>query len=153
MTTLSLAPPSTSSYGVGDAIQDLRKLANAAVARPGEAAAMAAIRKVGIRQENWDGRGSEGPSGSAILRAMDEVRVFIKMATASGYGWQQPLVGSNEWGEISFEWWRHDKKLTLYIGAEESNFVCCWGDSIDSMDAGVFETNQFLAKWRWLIVR
>ncbi len=66
--------------------------------------------------------------------------------------WFDPLISSNEEGEIVFEWWKKDRKLTIRIGDVSKEAVKRWGprldDSID--DASVNTIAERKQVWRWL---
>lgn len=109
------------------------------------------ILKVSKRAQNWDGFGSKQPDAGTVSTAVSAVDAFVKQVSQAGLEWLHPYVGSNENGEISFEWWSGDKKLIVYIGAEENNYVSSWGHNIEThMDAGPLPLNGFLKQWRWL---
>jgi len=109
------------------------------------------ILHISKRSENWDGFGSAQPIATAVTNAVNAASSFVQQVSLAGLEWSHPFIGSNEVGEISFEWWCGDKKLTIYIGSDEINFVSSWGHNIDShMDAGQMATDDFLKQWRWL---
>lgn len=144
------SPYSLSSYGFGDAARHIRERAGDAYRRLAEARLIADIQRVSRREENWDGWGSARPDPAACSRAAAESTEYIHAAFAADLGWQHPLVGSNEYGEISFEWWRGAKRLTIYVGSDEVRYVCSWGADINQhMDADLLAPNGFSQKWRW----
>jgi hypothetical protein len=62
-----------------------------------------------------------------------------------------PYVGLNEAGNVSFEWWDGDKKLTLYIRPDATTYVKSWGpDTENDMDAGNMSAEDFPRFWTWL---
>lgn len=150
MITQLSAPQTISDYGFGDAVRHIQERANSAHSRIAKARVIGAIQQVSLRQEDWDGCGSAKPIDAACSRASAEVAGFIDAAFEENLGWQHPHVGSNEIGEVSFEWWRGEKKLTIYIGPEDMHYVCSWGVDINNtMDAGVLASEGFIQKWRW----
>lgn len=107
------------------------------------------IRDVGVRGHDWDGFGSAAPDSEAVTRAMTVADALVSQANSTGFAWISPLVGSNEGGDISLEWWKGDRKLTLYIGRDATEFVLSWGEDIESeMEAGELERGKFQALWK-----
>lgn len=149
------APHTVSNYGFGDEARQIRERARDAYLRLAKTRASAEIVQVSKREEDWDGCGSAKPIEDACSRASAEVTNFIEAAFAEGLDWQQPHVGSNEVGEISFEWWRGEKKFTVYVGPADMRYVCSWGADINNaMDAGVLSSpDGFIQKWRWFQAR
>jgi len=109
------------------------------------------ISRVAKRAKNWDGFGSDQPDRKAVANAVNAIDTFAQQVSQAGLEWMHPHVGSNEDGEISFEWWNGNKKLTVYVGSEENHYVSSWGHNIDTnMDAGPLPLDGFLKQWRWL---
>jgi hypothetical protein len=149
MTQLS-APRTISSYGFGAAFREIQERSNSAHSRFAKLRVQTAIQQVSQRQDNWDGCGSDRPSEAACSRAVTEASAFVDVAFTADLGWQDPYVGSNESGEVSLEWWRGEKRLTIYVGSEDMHYVCSWGPDINNtMDAGLLTPEGFLQKWRW----
>lgn len=144
------SPNRLSLYGFGDAAKHLQALQHEALARHAKNRAIVDILKVAKREDNWDGYGSAKATDVVVSRAIGAVSNFVDVAMTAGLEWQHPFVGSNEEGEISLEWWRGAKKLTLYVGPEETHYVSSWGSNIDThMDAGLLADNDFIKQWRW----
>ena len=66
--------------------------------------------------------------------------------------WKPPHVSASEDGDVTFEWWNGEKKLTIYIRATRPEYIIAWGADIDNeMSDGVIATGgQFNEMWRWL---
>jgi hypothetical protein len=79
---------------------------------------------------------------------------LVAQANAIGQEWIDPHIGLNETGEVAFEWWNDEKKLTLYIAPDMTRYVSSWGANIETeMNAGSLVANQFANLWRWLRVK
>ncbi|CAM8751171.1 hypothetical protein NCF_03153 [Burkholderia pseudomallei] len=101
-------------------------------------------------EENWDGYGSAKPSTDAIKRAISALPDFISMAEETG-GWSLPHVSANEDGEVLLEWWKAEKKLTLFVRADGVDYLRTWGANIEhEMDDGVLIAETFPGLWSWL---
>ena len=74
------------------------------------------------------------------------------VAALSGWPWQAPHVSVGADGEMLFEWWRKDRKLSLYFGAEAPDYIKVWGSHLDDqMESGSLPTSAaFRALWDWL---
>jgi hypothetical protein len=105
-------------------------------------------------EEGWDGNESAAPSDDAIANA----RAFLQEAFRSAIAdpmvsadWRKPHITANEDGDIVFEWWNGDRKLTLYFEPASASFIRSWGAHvINDMQDGDFEPEQFGAHWGWL---
>lgn len=66
--------------------------------------------------------------------------------------WEEPHRSDSPWGEVVFEWWQGDKKLTVYFGRDVIEYIKVWGDDIDEeMDDGTLDDlSDFDELWRWL---
>ena len=109
------------------------------------------IVNVGSRQANWDRVGSAAANQEAIQRAVAEVETFFDEAVSNHADWVAPFVGLSERGEVVFEWWNDERKLSLYIGPQFTEYVSSWGPHVeDQMDAGVLGPGKFRDLWTWL---
>lgn len=109
--------------------------------------AISALRDL---QDDWDGMGSVAPSAKSIATALGmlpELYLEVGMRT-----WEPPHVSSSEDGEVTFEWWAGQRKLTLYFGDDQVFFIKVWGTDIDNeMSTGrVDASGQFAEAWEWL---
>lgn len=113
-----------------------------------------AIFRVGNRADGWDGYGGPGANRESVARAATIVESLVRQANQTGCGWTDAHVGLNESGDVSLEWWNGEKKLTLYICPEATEYVCSWGPNIETqMDAGCLDASgseDFANYWRWL---
>jgi hypothetical protein len=65
-----------------------------------------------------------------ITQLYDEVR-------ASSL-WLKPHVTADAYGDVVFEWWKDERKLTVYASPDTAEYVKAWGPDIDSqMNDGV----------------
>lgn len=110
------------------------------------------LRKLARRGENWDGRGSAATNLQALEHSVAWIDTVIRSMRHAGHRWVQPHVGLDEDGIPVLEWWNGAKKLTIYVGPTESEYVCSWGVDLDQhMDQGTLG-NRFLNLWQWLLV-
>jgi hypothetical protein len=74
-------------------------------------------------------------------------------AVTSNTTWIDPHVSSNEDGNVTFEWWNGDKKLTVYVSPEESWYIKVWGaDVVNEMSDGTAESmEERQDAWQWLM--
>ena len=109
--------------------------------------------------ENWDGHGSATPVDGAIENARQFLQEAFRSAIrgsdnrSSSSEWRRPHITANEDGDIVFEWWNGDRKLTLYFAsdANSASFIRSWGPHvINDMQDGSFSPEDFGAHWDWL---
>jgi hypothetical protein len=103
-------------------------------------------------KEDWDGRGSARPNPDAINLARRWLRVLYVARESSFKAWISPHVSASEAGEVVFEWWRGPRKLTLYFGPDDIEYIKVWGPNIDDeMESASLESaRDFSALWIWL---
>ena len=101
--------------------------------------------------EDWDGAGSAKPNPLAISNAMNWLEQMYSQIVSTQLEWRTPHITASEDGEVVFEWWDGDHKLTVYFGAEKSEFIQVWGTHIkNEMADGQLEANGILGLWKWL---
>lgn len=111
-----------------------------------------AIEKLRVLETNWDGRGSIKPTQETV----DVARLWLTRLHASlsevNAIWTRPHVTASEDGAVVLEWWRAQKKLTLYLSYESAEFIKVWGSHIkDEMLDGDLSPADFPALWKWLL--
>jgi hypothetical protein len=108
------------------------------------------VDRVAALPKNWDGHGSAKPNEHAAERARQLLEDAFRESTAT-VGWQSPYISASEDGEIVFEWWNGVRKLTIYVGAEQSTFLKSWGPHIvEDMEDGVLTQTWDRSLWVWL---
>ena len=115
---------------------------------------------LGQFNDNWDGQGSVAPDAEAIGKARAFLEdVFFQTLAEAAYepedresaGWQRPHISASEEGEVVLEWWNGDRKLTVYIGADQASFIKSWGPHVvNDMEDGGLSHDGFAALWSWL---
>lgn len=82
--------------------------------------------------------------------ATDWLQTTFETARKLG-GWSSPHMSSTADGEIAFEWWKGERKLTLYLSDRGSEYIKVWGPDIETeMDDGPLNHWSFVAAWLWL---
>jgi hypothetical protein len=97
-------------------------------------------------------RNGEPPSKSAIFHARFVIREFRSAIVNDGGLWIAPHITASEGGEIVFEWWLGSRKLTIYCGERNVEYIQVWGIDIDSeMNEGTLAfPGDFRQLWNWL---
>lgn len=109
------------------------------------------IDRVAALPEDWDGHCSARPNEHAVERARQLLEDVFRESTVA-VGWQSPYISASEDGEIVFEWWNGVRKLTIYVGVEESTYLKSWGPHIvDEMEDGVLIQSWDPSLWIWLL--
>lgn len=107
------------------------------------------LDKLATLAANWDSHGSVRPHPVAIERSRQLLEEVFR-ATAT-IGWQAPHISASEDGEVVFEWWNGSRKLTLYVGPQETTFLKSWGPHlVDDMADGVLGESWDPLLWTWL---
>jgi hypothetical protein len=99
---------------------------------------------------NWDGRRSARPNQAAVENARQLLEDTYRQ-TARTISWQSPYLSSSEDGEIVLEWWNGIRKLTIYVGPDQSTYIKSWGPHLlDEMEDGVLPADWIPLLWTWL---
>jgi hypothetical protein len=112
----------------------------------------AALRRVATFRPDWDRAGSLAPNPAAVSNASAVLPELYRACCATRVPWRSPHISANEEGEISFEWWEGDRKLTLYVGSDAMQVVKVWGVHLfDEMDVVTLQSAaEFGPLWTWL---
>ena len=114
-------------------------------------ATIQAIRKLLSFRDNWDRHGSPAPRRESVNSALDVVKVFRDSVVRSDGSWTRPHVSANEEGNVVFEWWRGERKLTIYVRSAHVAYIKVWGVDIDTeMEDGRVTDAGFGSLWTWL---
>ncbi|MEH2596872.1 hypothetical protein V1278_003785 [Bradyrhizobium sp. AZCC 1577] len=91
------------------------------------------------------------PRDRAIDTALHFLGLLFGRAVKLG-SWSSPHITLSENSEIVFEWWHGNKKITLYFGDGEPEYIKVWGTDIDNeMDSGALTDGWNLTSlWLWL---
>src|ERR1700722_16346814 len=101
----------------------------------------------------WDGNGSAKPVPEAIGQAVAILPDLYRAAALTNHRWNSPQVSASEAGEVVLEWWYGNRKVTIYVTANEMSVVRVWGNDIDlEMDEGILPdaSNSFASLWGWI---
>jgi hypothetical protein len=103
--------------------------------------------------DNWDGNGSPAPSQALLAEAREALALMHAGALARRLRWEEPHVGVNERGQVTLEWWKGTRSLTIFIRAEDQiEYLKAWGENIESdmEDGELNRLADFVALCRWL---
>lgn len=101
--------------------------------------------------EGWDGYDAPKPDPTSVRHARSWAEKLYRDLSAEL--WIKPHVSADEGGEVSFEWWKGRKKLTVYVSPEAVEYVKVEkvGSSV-KMEDGPIETSEERRRlWNWLI--
>jgi hypothetical protein len=101
---------------------------------------------------NWDSRGSPPPSQKSVSAARQWLQPLRVTSALSASPWRTPHMSVSEMGEVTFEWWHENRKITLYFGEDAPEYVKVWGPHIfDQMESGeLLSSESFGNMWAWL---
>ncbi len=105
--------------------------------------------------DDWDGNGSARPERLALVNARLWLDAIFAVSTSTPFFWIPPHISASESGEIVFEWWWKHRKLTIYFGTNNIEYIKVWGPDIDNeMEMGVLSNaSEFAGYWNWLFGR
>ena len=108
------------------------------------------LDRIASLPDNWDRRHSARPSQAAVENARQMLEDAYRQ-TAPAWVWQGPSLSVSEDGEIVMEWWNGIRKLTIYVGQNQSTYIKSWGPNLVSdMEDGELPENWISLHWAWL---
>ena len=93
------------------------------------------------------------PAGAVFL-ANRWICSLHREAQEAKLPWVDPHISETSEGEILFEWWAGNKRLTVYVSeAEGASFSRFWGERPSVFtDDGAAETHEIQRTlWNWLL--
>ena len=107
---------------------------------------------IAILPDNWDGHRSARPHPSSVEAARQFIEdLYLQIQGLETAAWQTPHISASEDGEIVFEWWNGNRKLTIYVGPRELTYVKSWGPHVvNDMEDGVVPDGGMPLLWGWL---
>lgn len=111
----------------------------------------AALRALARLPSDWDGCGSDAPRQAAVSNASARLPELFR-AVDEFSAWRVPHISANEIGDVTFEWWHNDRKITLYFGDDAMRVVYVWGSDIEN-EMSVLpldSVKEFAETWDWL---
>jgi hypothetical protein len=103
-------------------------------------------------REGWNGYDAVAPKREAIDHASVWIGFLYEDVLTTEKRWIAPNVVADADGNVVFEWWEGQKKLTIYIHPETVEYVKVWGpDILSEMENGEVEgIEDRRMLWNWL---
>ena len=100
---------------------------------------------------DWNSYDAPKPDPAAIEHAKSWLIQLFQ--SVKSLGWLKPNVTGGPEGSIVFEWWYGKRKLTVYIEAENVEYVQVWGTDVNAKitDGSIESTLDCQKLWMWLI--
>ncbi len=100
---------------------------------------------------DWNGYNSPKPEYNAVVHAGQWITDLFR--EVEDLGWIKPNVTAGPEGEVVFEWWFGERKLTIYISEQSVEYLQVWGTDIHAkITDGVIESiSACRPLWMWLI--
>ena len=90
-------------------------------------------------------------SSVAIDRALFLLKLVFSGITNAGLQWHEPLISASVDGEVVIEWWRRERKLTIYCGDDSFHYLkTTVRDSHVEIDDG--ELGSIIELWSWMTI-
>ena len=90
---------------------------------------------------------------SLFGQCLELVRLLAERAVASGAGWNHPHVGLLTDDEIALEWWRGNRKVTVYLTPTGVDYLRSWGPDMDrEMSEAPLREQDIDSMWLWLML-
>lgn len=100
----------------------------------------------------WNGYDAAAPNHQAIGHAFVWIEDLYEDTLTTSKRWMTPSVVADAHGNVVFEWWEGQKKLTIYIHPDTVEYVKVWGPDIfsDMEDGEVKGAEDRRMLWNWL---
>lgn len=102
---------------------------------------------------NWNSYDALPPDPNAVAHAERWIMSLFQMVEDLRLPWIKPSVSASPEGEVVFEWRYGRKKLTIYVGDQNIDYVQVWGTDIHSKitDGDIESVSDCQLLWMWLI--
>ncbi len=101
--------------------------------------------------EGWNGYDAPKPNPASVRHALLWAEDLYRDLSAGL--WIDPHISADEDGEATFEWWKGQKKLTVYVTSKEVEYIKV--EKVNSsleMEDGFIETPKDRRMlWNWLL--
>ncbi|GER86534.1 hypothetical protein KDW_06960 [Dictyobacter vulcani] len=93
------------------------------------------------------------PTWDSVAHAHSWIQQLLWDIMSLRKEWIKPNVTASEDGEVVFEWWNKEKKLTIYIDDRHAEYIKVWGININSemSDGSADSISTCQSLWLWLI--
>ncbi len=107
---------------------------------------MGTLEDLKTRTDGWDGYEAPAPDPRALEAAQSWAE------RVGGNRWRDAHVSSDEEGEVSFEWWRGDRKVSAFVGPESVEYIKVSrpGGNLKMTDGEINDAEGWRELWRWL---
>jgi len=114
---------------------------------------LSSVQNLLLWDAGWNDTSSIPPNQTAVSHAKNWIVKLYLEVSCLGRPWMQPNVTAGVYGEVVFEWWYRNHKLTIYIGDEDAEYVQVWGTDIYSemADGNAESSSTCRSLWLWLI--
>lgn len=101
--------------------------------------------------EGWDGYDAPKPNPVSVRHARSWAEDLYRDLSAGL--WIEPHVSADEDGEVSFEWWKGRKKLTVYVTPTAVEYIKVdkTNSSLEMKDGSIETPKDHLILWNWLL--
>jgi hypothetical protein len=102
---------------------------------------------------NWNSYDALPPDPNAVMHAESWITSLFQKVEDLGLLWIKPSVSASPEGEVVFEWRYNKKKLTIYVGEQNIDYVQVWGTDIHSKitDGDIEAISDCELLWMWLV--
>lgn len=111
------------------------------------------LTSLGSWPEGWDGYEAAKPNRDSIKNADNWIRTLYRGVTHAL--WIEPNIVADAEGDVVFEWWHNEKKLTVYVSPEIIEYIKVEGPDIhaDMYDGTAETAKDSRMLWHWLLRR
>jgi len=102
-------------------------------------------------ENDWDGCDGVAPSRVVVKNAIFWLDSAYDEVVEQRFSWSRPSVTLSSDGDVVFEWWSKQRKLTIYVSERNIEYLRVWGADINTqMSHGIYE-GSFADLWNWLM--
>lgn len=109
------------------------------------------LRQIAQLPEDWDGESAARPDMRALSSATYSLELLVSGSRRVGLAWIEPLITATPDGDVVMEWWKMDRKLSLYFSASGAEFIRILDRAPNpEMEDGKVADLALIDLWRWL---
>jgi hypothetical protein len=116
-------------------------------------AAMVALAALGKRPSAMDGDDAIPPTRETIAAARRWLTNLSQAVSRARLPWLDPHVAATPDGDVLFEWWNGERKLSVYVTSDSAEYIMTWKEAgtirQDDGDAHGADAQEQI--WSWLI--
>jgi hypothetical protein len=114
---------------------------------------MVALAALGKRPAGLVSEDAIPPTREIIAAARRWLAGLSQTVSRVRLPWLDPHIGATPDGDVLFEWWNEERKLSIYVTGDTAEYIMTWKEAgtISQDDGDAQEADTQARLWSWLI--